>query len=315
MTVYSVIIPTFNEEEAIGKTVTSILRQVVDHPCELEVIVVDDNSTDRTVEVAEEAGAKVIINDGSLPTISALRNRGAQDASAESVLGFVDGDMDMPDDWLQTALNYMNNDQVDALGCLCEVPANAPWIARTWSEDERRRGKPVWEVDYLPGRNIVVRKESFDKVQGFDTQMETAEDKDFTYRLKQAGYKVVQVDRPRAMHLGFEPNLWVYLKKEFWRQKSALTFARKNGYSFRTLRNPLLSLWHLFFMIATLIAVVMQLPALIWGSAAFCWVLPSFLISLRATAKPIVFARLLFLTFLRWHMAGFGLLVRLVRPE
>lgn len=51
----SVIIPAYNEEKSIGKVVNDIPRNIVDH-----VIVVNNNSTDSTVEVAREAGAIVL---------------------------------------------------------------------------------------------------------------------------------------------------------------------------------------------------------------------------------------------------------------
>ena len=51
-----VIIPAWNEEEAIGPTIAEVMAELP----EVDLIVVDDGSTDRTVEVAEAAGARVV---------------------------------------------------------------------------------------------------------------------------------------------------------------------------------------------------------------------------------------------------------------
>ena len=53
--IITVIIPAFNEEKSIGKVVHDIPRDIVDH-----VIVVNNNSTDRTPEVAKSEGAIVL---------------------------------------------------------------------------------------------------------------------------------------------------------------------------------------------------------------------------------------------------------------
>ena len=56
-----VMIPAYNEEKTIGKVITEIPRKI-DGVFEVLVLVIDDGSTDRTVEVAEKAGANIIIH-------------------------------------------------------------------------------------------------------------------------------------------------------------------------------------------------------------------------------------------------------------
>ena len=58
----SVIIPAFNEERSIGKVITDIPKELVH-----EIIVVDNACTDRTVEVAESAGARVVREERRAP--------------------------------------------------------------------------------------------------------------------------------------------------------------------------------------------------------------------------------------------------------
>jgi glycosyltransferase involved in cell wall biosynthesis len=78
------IIPAYNEEKRIGKVVREAKR------CVDEVLVIDDNSTDRTAHVATRAGAKVITNANRKGYIGALQ-RGFKNAGGETIVT-IDGD-------------------------------------------------------------------------------------------------------------------------------------------------------------------------------------------------------------------------------
>jgi len=94
----SVIIPAFNEEGSLPDCLDSIQAL---NTASLEVIVVDNNSTDRTVHVAETNGARVI----PCPAqgIAAARNEGAKHAKGE-FLAFIDADGKASVGWLDAAL-------------------------------------------------------------------------------------------------------------------------------------------------------------------------------------------------------------------
>ena len=77
--IFSIIIPTYNEEEYLPVLLESIKKQDFD---DYEVIVADANSTDRTREIAEEYGCIVV--DGGLPGVG--RNNGARVAKGEYLL-------------------------------------------------------------------------------------------------------------------------------------------------------------------------------------------------------------------------------------
>ena len=88
----SLVIPAFNEEKLIGRSLACIRDSLVPFHArgwETELIVCDNNSTDRTAELAREAGAHVVFE--AVNQISRARNRGAQAARGDWLV-FVDAD-------------------------------------------------------------------------------------------------------------------------------------------------------------------------------------------------------------------------------
>src|ERR1700677_848756 len=88
----SIIVPAFNEEQILGKTLAQIKAAtgaLANTGWEIELIVCDNNSTDRTVEIARAAGANVVFE--PVNQISRARNSGAAAATGDWLV-FVDAD-------------------------------------------------------------------------------------------------------------------------------------------------------------------------------------------------------------------------------
>lgn len=305
---FSVIIPAHNEEINLGRVLDS-LSNCVPKGIISEIVVVDDESTDDTVAVAYERGVRVITNEpGKRLTIAGLRNLGARSTSA-ALLAFLDADILVPPEWLELAMSRFNSGFNGALGFTDKAPIDASWVGRVWGN---RSDSPHSDkaTDFLPGRNILITRAAFDAVGGFDETLTTCEDKEFTYRLCNSGYPVIRISSAILIHLGSERSLGEFLRKEFWRQSATFAFAKQHGFAFRTLRNPLLSLWHLccacYLVTATLYhagnaAVV----------ASVLWLIPSAIFTLRNAWSlhhyqdlPLVFL----LTWLRWNVSGLALI-------
>lgn len=92
---YSVVIPALNEERYLGACLSSLANQ--DYPGDFEVIVVDNNSTDRTAAVARDQGATVVFE--REPGVCAARQRGTEVARGEIIIS-TDADTTFDPTWL-----------------------------------------------------------------------------------------------------------------------------------------------------------------------------------------------------------------------
>ena len=308
--IFSIIIPAYNEAANIGLCLESVFS-CVREGFSIEVIVVDDCSTDDTAEIARAYGCKVIPNQGSRDTISGLRNIGAQMANGEFFV-FLDADMVVPSNWLTVALSYFENDFKGLFGFVDRVPDEAGMVAKAWGNRLFIKRDRIMDVDFLTGRNLFLNKTVFSALNGFDEKLSTAEDKDFSLRAAAAGYRVFSSPEAPVVHLGYEKNLREFIIKEYWRQGGALDLALKGDISPRTLRQPMICLWHL------LASAAFTLSLFFGGAAAviiflILWLTPAVLktrLDLGSKASVAMNLQVFFLTFLRWHIAAVSLIVR-----
>ena len=197
----SVIIPARNEESNIRNVVRTVIGQCPD-AVKLEVIVVDDGSTDRTVVDATDAGATVINQEGvpNRGNPAAARNHGARVASGDPLI-FLDADCVPADGWLQALLTAHLAGEVIVGGSL-ELPPGLPLTARcdyycgSYLVHPRC---PAGQVPHHPPPNLSVRRRAFLNTSGFSEQPPFNEERIWQAELKQAGNTIY-----------FEPKAIVY---------------------------------------------------------------------------------------------------------
>ena len=73
----SIIMPTFNAERTLEKSLTSIVNQTLPREC-IEILVIDGGSTDQTVKIAERFGAKILKNEKRLPVYDIETSNGME---------------------------------------------------------------------------------------------------------------------------------------------------------------------------------------------------------------------------------------------
>jgi len=105
----SVIIPAYNEEKYIGKVLNSLNNQTVKAD---EIIVINNNSKDKTVEIAKKHDA-IVIKETKQGLIYA-RNKGFDSAKYE-IMARCDADTEVPNDWIEKIVFNFNKQEIDAL--------------------------------------------------------------------------------------------------------------------------------------------------------------------------------------------------------
>lgn len=179
----SIIVPAYNEERLLAgclRSINTALAANRDFGITTEVVVVDNNSTDRTAEIAMQAGARVCFE--TLEQISRARNAGAATANGEWLM-FVDADTYVSAGLLEAIFRLIGSGS--AVGCGSTLRMDG---APVWA----RLALAVWTVTsvvfrWAAGSLFVCRADAFREVGGFSRALYAAEEIDLSRRLKQWG--------------------------------------------------------------------------------------------------------------------------------
>jgi GT2 family glycosyltransferase len=222
----SFIIPTLNEEKNICRLLESVFKEKRNNnKYHIEVIVVDNGSKDKTVELAQKKGAIVLID--SKATIGGLRNRGGEIAKGD-ILIFCDADNILEKGTTNHVLSRLSCNDIGAVSPNGLIPyGNASWVERTWYWHTRKTedDDEVKEVLFLGSGFLALRKKVFKQVNGFDEKLDVGEDSDLSRRIRENGYRLVQDRNLKVYNTRYPKTLREMIKREFW-----------HGDSFRNLR-------------------------------------------------------------------------------
>jgi glycosyltransferase involved in cell wall biosynthesis len=193
----TVVIPTFNRSALIGGAVESALRQTYG---EIEVIVVDDGSTDDTESALSGHMAKITYIRQKNAGPSAARNRGVAEAKGD-IIAFLDSD----DHWLpdkiarQVALMARGGPEMSCCVCNAEVRSagggramntfDSADLKVAFSEGTWTNPQDVLATRFLLFNQVVaVRREAFDQVGGFNEKLRLLEDFELSLKLSAVGH-------------------------------------------------------------------------------------------------------------------------------
>lgn len=172
---FSIIIPAFNEEKYLLDTLRAVRKACAGLSC--EIIVVDNESTDKTAQIARDFGVKLIAE--SEHNIAKVRNTGADNSSGD-VLIFIDADTIVPETLFQKIADRMTDENI--LGGA---------VAVEWGEFERKwmryylYGWKFWSTFFnmKQGAAQFCRRGIFENLGGYDTGIYVGEDIEFYWRL------------------------------------------------------------------------------------------------------------------------------------
>lgn len=212
----SVIIPARNEAANIAGTVGAVLSQERSEH-QMEVIVVDDGSTDDTGQRAKEAGARVIRCSEVGGNPAAARNRGAA-ASEGDPLIFLDADCEVAEGWLAAFLEAHAAGETIVAGSL-DLPPDLPVTAKCdyycgWYLAHPRR--PAGYVPHAPAPNLSVRTEVFLSTDGFEELPYSiaSEERAWQAELRRRGHRIYFEPKAKAKHYN-RPGLGNLLRRNY----------------------------------------------------------------------------------------------------
>jgi glycosyltransferase involved in cell wall biosynthesis len=183
----SFIIPAYNEEQLLGRTLTALTAAARALGQPFEIVVVDDASTDRTASIAREHEARVV--PVAYRHIAATRNAGAREAKGEMFI-FIDADTVVTKRAVASAVESMRRGAVGG-GCVFRFDGRVPFYGRVMTAV----AGPVYRALKLAsGCFLFCTSEAFRAVGGFDERLFGAEEAAMSQALKRHGRFVVLRD-------------------------------------------------------------------------------------------------------------------------
>ena len=170
MPVLSIIIPAYNEEAFLPRTLEHLGKALKATSIDAEVIVVDNNSSDKTAEIAEDWGARVVFEGRN--HISRARNTGAGVALTDYLL-FLDADTDIHAELLAGATKRLQSGRCCGGGTLVKFEREVPFLAMgfltSWNWIAQR-------LRLAAGCFIYCRRDAFNDVDGFSEEVYASEE-------------------------------------------------------------------------------------------------------------------------------------------
>jgi glycosyltransferase involved in cell wall biosynthesis len=197
----SVIIPAYDGERFIAEALDSALGQSWEP---VEVIVVDDGSSDRTAEIAGAYPEVQLIRQANAGP-AAARNTGIRAASGELICRLDQDDL-MPADRLETQAGYLlSHPEVGGVLGREELLVEPGIEPPLWARAQRlpRPGQPGGEPNrdpIYPPSTLVARRWAFERIGLFSEQVHWSDDVDWVFRARDRGLRIATVDQVVLIH-------------------------------------------------------------------------------------------------------------------
>jgi len=215
LTKYTVVIPAHNEEKFIAITLDSIVQQTV---LPYQVIIVNDNSTDKTQEIVEQYVAKYPFikirnilsksehQPGSKVVQAFLKGYEIADINFDIIVK-LDGDLELPNNYFEVVLNKFNQDKnIAMVGGFAYIEKKGDWILEN-----------LTDKDHIRGAFKAYRKECYEKIGGLHPEMgwDTVDE----LLCKYYGWDIITVESLHVKHL--KPTGASYNKAALYKQGNA----------------------------------------------------------------------------------------------
>lgn len=218
----SIVIPVYNEEKMLPLCLDSLMN--LDYPKELlEIIIVDNNSTDLSASIIKKYPVKYLLE--KRKGASAARNTGISQANGE-IVAFTDADCVVDKDWIKNLVKGFKNANTGC--CAGKTISYKPDTLIEKLFEWLFEDQPKWGInhfeDYFVGRvfatcNLACRKKFIDEIGAFDETLLASEDVDLVWRINLKGYQINYLDDPVVSHKrrqAFRELPEVFIKYMYW---------------------------------------------------------------------------------------------------
>jgi len=179
----SVIIPAYNEEKLIGRSIEALQKQTLPSD-QYEIIVIDNNSTDNTYAIAKNYKVSVYLYK-EIQRVAAARQFGASKAKAP-ILAFMDADSVADNDWLEAIVTHFAKNKSLMAVCGVALPNGGAMHVKMgfYSYNQFLRINQLFGIVLAWGFNFAIRKSAFDRIGGYNLALSSYDDAEIALRVK-----------------------------------------------------------------------------------------------------------------------------------
>jgi glycosyltransferase involved in cell wall biosynthesis len=212
----SIVIPSLNSEKTIGRCLTGIKNQTYNN---IEVIIVDAGSNDRTIEIAKRRDVNV--SEGNIKNRSKQTNIGVELSKGEYIYR-LDSDVVLSSNVVQECVEKCENCDCDAVSTYWGPDPSISFWAKI-----RKFEKDCYKYDSSRNVSRFYKKKVFEEIGGCNENMIFGEDYDIQNRIKTRSYKIGFVEA-EGLHLGEPRTLKEVISKQYYYGQTMKEFLKEN---------------------------------------------------------------------------------------
>jgi GT2 family glycosyltransferase len=204
------------------------------------------------------------------------------------------------------------------MGAHYQIPDDATWVGRLWTLD--RFAEKTGNVSYVPAGDLLIDRQTFLSIGGFNESIQTNEDFEFCERVRAQGLAVMAYPDLSVTHLGTPRSLQAFYRKQRWHGTHVFAVFMADPYKKKNRRPILLASYAAACIVGLTIGVLFGLAKVTWSvSIAFAALLifPLLGLALLRTFRRREFGHVIPLTllYLAFSVARAHSLLRYFRPN